>query len=228
MTLPFSVSCLRPFLVARFFEPQRMLSWSLTHPGARVAQCVAWIEVCNTDLPEDTDAVSYISRRMAEAKLSDAVTLVTSRDIRRHHVSQSIIGDDAATCLTTVGLSNGERVGQRISTPVPLAGTINTLLHVSRPLSEGAFLETMSVVTQARTAAILEAGVQRDGVTLTGTGTDCIVVSAPTDGACAQFAGLHTAIGEAVGAAVYQATRDGVETWLRDRETSFAHRTAHA
>lgn len=228
VTLPFSVSCLRPFLVAKFFEPQRMLSWSLTHPGTCVAQRVAWIEVCNTDLPRDTDAASYISQRMAEADLSDAVALVTSRDIRRHHVSQSIVEDDVATCLTTVGLSNGERVGQRISTPVPLAGTINTLLHVSLPLSESAFLETMSLVTQARTAAVLDADVRRSGVAVTGTGTDCIVVAAPAEDAGAQFAGLHTASGEAVGAAVYDATQAGIETWKLDLDAFFARTAAQA
>jgi adenosylcobinamide amidohydrolase len=42
----------------------------------------------------------------------------------------------------------------------------------------------------------------------TGTGTDCIVVAAPTG--TEPFAGLHTEVGEAIGAAVYTAVAGGV------------------
>lgn len=221
--LPFTVDCRPPFLVASFFEPQDMLSWSLTHPGKHVARRVAWIEVKNKDLCENTDPVALVERMTAAAGLADAVALLTSRNIRRHHAVQSVVEEETATCLTTVGLSNGERVGTRIAEPVPLPGTINTLVHVARPLSDATFLETLSVATQARTAAILDARVERAGRIVTGTGTDCIVIAAPQRSDPngqhpdrARFAGLHTAIGEAVGHAVYQATRTGIETWKTD------------
>lgn len=216
--LPFAIDCQPPFLVAAFFEPQEMLSWSLTHPGKHVARRVAWIEVKNKDLGEDIDPVAVVREKLAARNLSDAVALMTSRNIRRHHVEQAIVGDETATCLTTAGLSNGERVGTRVAEPVPLPGTVNTLVHVARPLTEAAFLETLSVATQARTAAIMECRIARAGRLVTGTGTDCIVVAAPagTDRDRAPFAGLHTALGEAVGRAVYAATRRGVETWTAD------------
>lgn len=217
--LPFSIDCRPPFLVATFFAPQEMLSWSLTHPGKHVSQSVAWIEVKNKDLGEGVDPLSLVREKFDAADLPDAVALMTSRDIRRHHVEQAVVEDETATCLTTVGLSNGERVGTRMTEPVPLPGTINTLVHVARPLSEAAFLEMLSVATQARTAAVMDGRIERAGRIVTGTGTDCIVVAAPqtADGARrTSFAGLHTALGEAVGRAVYNATRQGVETWRRD------------
>ena len=50
--------------------------------------------------------------------------------------------------------------------------------------------------------------------TASGTGTDCIAVAAePGDTA---FAGLHTVIGEAAGAATLAAVRRGVKRWLAD------------
>lgn len=82
-----------------------------------------------------------------------------------------------------------------------------------------AFLETMSIVAQARTTAVVDSGVRRGGLAITGTGTDCIVIAAPCGPDGAGFAGLHTAIGEAVGAATYQATSAGIETWKTDFET---------
>lgn len=216
MTLPFTLSCRPPHLVASFDAPQAMLSWSLTRPGFQVARRVAWLEVRNADLPPGEDPLDGIRRLMADADLGDAVTLVTSRDIRRHHVARSEVEGAVAACLATVGLSNGERVGRRCREPVPLPGTINTLVHVSRPLTEAALVETISIATEARTAAVLDAGILRAGVAVTGTGTDCIVVAAPAGDAAAPFAGLHTAIGEAVGAAVYRAIREGAEVWARD------------
>lgn len=193
-----------------------MLSWSITRPGFQTGRRVAWLGVRNADLPASEDPIDSISRLMADADLGDAVTLVTSRDITRYHVAQTEVDDVAAACLTTVGLSNGERVGQRCREPVPLPGTINMLVHVSCPLSEAALIETISIASEARTAAVLDARIVRAGVAVTGTGTDCIVVATPVGQAGARFAGLHTAIGEAVGNAVYRAVREGAEVWERD------------
>ncbi len=83
-------------------------------------------------------------------------------------------------------------------------------------MSDAALIETLSVATQARTAAVMDAQVIRAGAQVTGTGTDCIVVAAPLGDGAARFAGLHTAIGEAVGDAVYRAIREGAEVWQRD------------
>jgi len=66
--------------------------------------------------------------------------------------------------------------------------------------------------------------VRREGVVVTGTGTDCIVVAAPEGAGGAQFAGLHTAIGEAAGDAVYRAIREGVAVWQADWSAATACR----
>jgi adenosylcobinamide amidohydrolase len=216
LTLPFSISVRPPLLVVTFEAPQSMLSWSLTKPGFCEAREVAWLEVRNADLPPSVDPMVSITRLMADAQLEEAVTLVTSRNVARYHVAQASVEGETATCLATVGLSNGERVGERCTEPVWLPGTINALVHVSRPLSQGALIETVSIATQARTAAILDAKVFRAGVAITGTGTDCIVVAAPVGADGVVFAGMHTAIGEAVGKAVYRAIAEGTEIWRGD------------
>ncbi len=216
MQLPFKIECHRPFLIATFPQPNSMLSWAIIRPGYQTASRVVWMEVQNKDLPEHLDATQLIETRLEAADLSNAVGLITSRDICQHHIAQTTIEDVVATCLTTIGLSNGERVGMRSTTPVPLPGTINTLVHVSLPLTQSALLETMSVITQARTTAIIDSGVRRDGVAITGTGTDCVVVAAPIGETSHRYAGLHTAIGEAVGNCTYRAIADGIQTWMID------------
>lgn len=216
MTLPFLLTCSPPYLVARFPAPQRMLSWAIDKPGFQVAERVAWREVRNADLSPGEDPLVTLARLMADADLADAVTLVTSRDITRHHLRQATVDGETATCLATVGLSNGERVGVRCREPVRLPGTINLLVHVARPLTDAALVEMLSIATEARTAAVLDAQVVRGGLKVTGTGTDCIVAAAPVGGNEARFAGLHTAIGEAVGHAVYHAMEEGIAVWQGD------------
>jgi adenosylcobinamide amidohydrolase len=205
-----------PILIAAFDEPHRILSWSMLRPGYQLAQRVAWLEVRNADLPAGVDAAQLIAARVVCAGIDDAVVFVTSRNIRRHHLVRAAAESERATCVTTVGLSNGERVGMRLHEPPPVAGTINTLVSVSRPLTEAAFIEAISIVSEARTAAVVDAGVRRKGVVVTGTGTDCIAVAAPLAGGPAEFAGKHTALGEAIGDAVYRATAEGIREWKVD------------
>jgi hypothetical protein len=47
----FRTSCTQPFLVARFAARQRILGWSLNHPGFAEGEVVAWLEVRDADLP---------------------------------------------------------------------------------------------------------------------------------------------------------------------------------
>ncbi len=216
---PFTFSCAPPFLTARFFAPQRTLGWSMLHPGFSIVRDIVWVEVRDRDLPREVDACAFLRAKLASIGLPQALAFLTARDIRRHHFRQKRVEDVEAACLTTVGLSNGERVGER--KPVrPLVGTINTLVHVSRPLTDGAFVEAVSIVAQARTAAILETWRPREGPAITGTGTDCIVVAAPCEGEPIACAGLHTTVGEAIGGAVCDATREGVEVWALDIATA--------
>jgi adenosylcobinamide amidohydrolase len=212
----FSILCDTPILVAQFARPHAVLSWSLTRPGFTSANSVAWLHVRDDDLPLGLDPVQFLRDRMSAAGLDDAVHLMTSRDIRKHHVAEASVGLAAATCLATVGLGNAARVG---SAPAlhDRAGTINLLVHVDRPLSQAAFVETVSIAAQARTVALVELEWKPHGEVLTGTGTDCIVVAAPRGDPEEQFAGLHTDIGAAVGRAAYDAITLGAKAWIAEQ-----------
>jgi adenosylcobinamide amidohydrolase len=209
----FQLSLEPPYLIVRFGLAQRMLGWSITRPGFGLVREVVWIEVRDADLPLHVDPLDFVSAKLASRGLAEAVVFLTSREIRHHHLARSRIGSATATCLTTVGLSNGEKVGARQQRAAKAVGTINTLVHVSCPLSDGAFVEAVSIATQARTAAVMETNSLREGPAITGTGTDCIVVVAPVQGTPERCAGLHTDLGESIGAAVYEATLAGAKEW---------------
>ncbi|WP_051356997.1 adenosylcobinamide amidohydrolase [Azorhizobium doebereinerae] len=216
----FQITCERPWLVARFTRPQTMVSWSLNRPGFVQAEQVAWLEVGNEELRHAPDPVAWFAARLAARGLADAVGLMTARDVSRYERQSAAVEDVRADCVVTLGLNNGERVGQRVGAHLhPLnAGTINILCAVSEPLTEAALLEAASLVTQARTVALSQVRYRRPGRTeaVTGTGTDCIVVSAPAGSPRTSFAGMHTAIGEVIGACVLRATLAAAANWCAE------------
>jgi adenosylcobinamide amidohydrolase len=216
MRLPFTLACEPPFLILQFGARQNTLSWSITRPGFAAARQIVWLEVRNKDLPHDVDPISLLRENLHARDLDEAVAFMTSRDIRRFHVAQSRVGEATATCVATVGLSNGEHVGKRRGEAAERVGTINAFVHVSKPLTAGAFVESISIASEARTAAILATGELRTTPPMTGTGTDCLVIAAPEGDNPERYAGLHTEQGEAIGAAVYAAIEEGAKTWSRD------------
>ncbi|HEY0708982.1 MAG TPA: adenosylcobinamide amidohydrolase, partial [Polyangia bacterium] len=227
-----SVTLDRPFLVVRFPQLHEVASWAVVGGGRRQTRTVAWLEVRNADLAPGVDAITLADRRLQERGLGEAVGLLTSRRIDRHHEHHAICGDVKARALATVGLSNALRVGDSpgplrvgLHPDAPGYGTINVLAAVSEPLSEEAAWEAMSIAAEARTAAVMEAGFpsRRSGAIATGTGTDCLVVAWPSRApesraAPAAFAGKHTALGHVIGETVFHAVRAGVAAWLAENQ----------
>ena len=205
-----------PWMLAEMDGVHDLLSWSLNRPGFQRAHRVVWREVRNADLPRDLDPKEWLIGELRENRLDDAVALITSRGLDRHVSTYAEVETVGVDCVATVGLSNGERVGRRRTDGGPV-GTINILARSSMPLSEPAMVEALSIVAEARTLAIVEAGHDCGTGIATGTGTDCIVIAAPHGPDPLAFAGLHTPLGEALGKAVLSACRAGVTDWLQEQ-----------
>ena len=204
-----------PWLIADFDVPQRMLSWSVTHPGFVEADQVAWLQVRDADLNQDTDPVAFLRNKMTDMGLENAVGLMTSRDVQHHHFQYAGIGKVNAGCLTTLGLHNASHAGfPEAGSDTTGPGTINSLCHVDVPLTDAAMVEAVSIIAQARTAAMLHKGDGNNAQQVSGTGTDCIVLACPPKGEPSPYAGLHTDAGKALGQAVFRATLDARDEWL--------------
>jgi adenosylcobinamide amidohydrolase len=208
-----SVTLSRPWLSMDLQGPHRVLSWSLTRPGFVTADTILWREVRNADLPQDFDVEGWLRAELAARGTPDAVTLLTSRDLDAYEVAGAQVEGVTAQAVATVGLSNAERIGTRLDRSGKDWGTINVALQVSCPLADAALIELVSIVAQARTAAIIEAGHDLPTGRATGTGTDCIAVAAPPGDQ--PFAGMHTPVGEAAGRAAYRAVKQGVTVWMQ-------------
>lgn len=209
-----NVHLARPWLTFDLGADTQVLSWAINRPGFVTASRIVWREVRNADLPQDMDVLDWLSDELATQQLEDAVAFLTSRDINYFTQETTQVGDICAHCVATVGLSNAERIGHRMDRSTMDWGTINIAVSLNAALSQTGLVETLSIATQARTAAIMDAGISLPTGVATGTGTDCIAVAAPAG--TADYAGLHTEIGEAVGAAVYRATAQGAHQWKSD------------
>ncbi|WP_264210980.1 adenosylcobinamide amidohydrolase [Leisingera thetidis] len=211
----------RPWIEFDLGAEMQVLSWAVNRPGLVAASRILWREVRNSDLPPDLDVGAWFARELAARGGADAVAFLTSRDVRRYCEAEATVEGISAHAVATVGLSNAERIGSRMDYAGRSWGTINVALRLSQGLTCGGLTEAMSIAVQARTAAVMEAGITLPAGAATGTGTDCVAVAAPAGPNA--YAGLHTATGEAIGRAVYQAVHTGALEWKTTNR-----RAAHA
>lgn len=203
----------RPWLSLDFDAPQRVLSWAINRPGLVETRQILWREVRNADLPQDLDVPRWLEAELHQKQSLESVTLLTSRDVRAFRDETVQIEDARARCIATVGLSNAERIGARVDRSGKDWGTINIAVVVAQGLTDAARIEALSIATQARTIAVHDTGLDLPTGRATGTGTDCIAIAAPMGDIA--YAGLHTALGEAIGAAVLRAVSAGAATWMQ-------------
>lgn len=209
------------WLIASFPRPVRACSWAIVRGGLVDAEHVAWLEVREQELRPPVEAGELLGERLREQHLRNAIGLLTSRRLSTYRDVTRVGGGIAARCIATVGLGNALRAGDPPGVSGRI-GTINLLLHVDTPLSDAALVEASAIVTEAKAAAVLEAGIssRRSGRPATGTGTDCTVVScrsprAPGKGAI--YAGKHTQIGSLIGDAAFRAVSEGIAAWLVEK-----------
>ena len=210
--MTFRVTLDRPWLTLDFEAPQRVLSWAVNRPGFVYTSQILWREVRNADLPEDLDVDDWLQHELASISRTEAVVFLTSRDVRAFHDVTTEVEGVRARCVATVGLSNAERVGARVDRRGKDWGTINLVVHTDQALDHAAQLEAMAIAVQARTVGILEVGLSLPSGYATGTGTDCIAVAATRGDT--RYAGLHTALGEAIGQSVLAAVSKGAVEWM--------------
>ena len=217
-----SVTLQRPWLIARLDQRMRLLSHAPWGAGYVTGQTVLWREVRNADLPQDFAVEDWIPAEMARAPVQGEVGMLTSRDVSSWRHARAEVEGAGAEALVTLGLSNAEAVGTRLPWHSADFGTVNILVACSEPLTETAQLEALTIAVQARTAAIMDLGIELASGRATGTGTDCMVIACPPGEGL--YAGLHTPVGEALGRAVREAVSLAGQDWLAWRDAARAAR----
>lgn len=210
------LTCDRPWLTVDLGAPHRVLSWAPHLGGLVTARRILWREVRGADLPDGFDVDPWFAAEMAGRDAAQDVGLLTSRDVTAHVHARAEVEGIGAEAVVTAGLSNAESVGRRRdwSRVARDWGTINIAVRVDVALTPPAMVEALSIATEARTAAVLATGLWMPEGPATGTGTDCIALASPVDGTALPHAGLHTATGEAIGAATRRACDRAIGDWV--------------
>jgi adenosylcobinamide amidohydrolase len=92
--------------------------------------------------------------------------------------------------------------------PIRRPGTINIIVSVPVPLGDAAYVNAVITATEAKTQALLDAGIRA-----TGTASDAVCVAAPVAGEPEDFAGPRSLWGARIARAVHAAVHAGA---LRD------------
>lgn len=124
---------------------------------------------------------------------------------------------NAACAGDPAGWREGEDGWQKVD------GTINLMLLINHPLTEGALARSVVTMTEAKTAALHRLAVRSlySGDLATGTGTDQFAIAAPESGAHRlTSASPHVKLGELIGRAVREATLEALR-WQNGLEASY-------
>jgi adenosylcobinamide hydrolase len=154
---------------------------------------------------------TVVTRAYADIEASAVVTAGVQ-------TNATCAGDPAAWCETNAGF--GEATN----------GTINIILLLNAPLTMAALTRVVSLMTEAKSAALSRLAIPScySSDLATGTGTDQYCVAAPIEGRKPlTSASPHTNLGEIVGCAVRDATLEALR-WQNGLEPSFTRGLFHA
>ena len=217
----------RDHMLIRLAQPCRILSSAVLNGGL-----VSATYLLNMRVPENKsadvgahaepeDTLEAYARGLGLA--GPVVGMMTGAHMQSIQVRTACeAGVDIAIALTS-GLSNARRAGDAadarvwFKTDLP-AGTINIALVTSATLPPAAMAECLMIVTEAKTAALADAGVNSpvSGRPATGTGTDATAIISG-GGAAVRYCGKHTRFGELAAQAVIAALSASIAWHWRDR-----------
>ncbi len=194
----------------RLSAPWQVLSSAVLGGGRRHVRSVVHLQV---PLAYAGNRPERDLRRAARALALEGPTigLMTAVDLVETQLFAARAGDAEVRALITVGLRNASRPGEAT---VGGPGTINVVLLCARRLSEAAAIELAMLVSEAKAATIVEAGIRtHNGRSASGTSTDAIAILWRR-GAGREFrhAGSATEIGAVVGRIVTDAIRSRIDT----------------
>lgn len=136
------------------------------------------------------------------------ITAVFAKNLRR---ASALSHEWQVDVYATVGVGNATLAGDDNPPPAYAAGTINIIALVYGHLFPEGLIGAVQTATEAKTRALLEAGVKNAaGKAATGTSTDTVTVVNMAESPTSPFAGPASAAGIAIGRAVYQVVTAGL------------------
>jgi adenosylcobinamide hydrolase len=193
-------------LVWRLGAPMRAVSSTVLGGGVGER---SWI--INAQVPADyarTDPASHL-RELAQLAgcEGDGIGFLTAARVGEWSSGH----DGAVDVYATVGLRHPVWAAGRddaARTPPAPVGTINLVVFAPVVLTDAALVNAVTTVTEAKTQALLEQGIEG-----TGTASDAVGVLCPIGRDPEPFAGPRAAVGAAIARATHRAVTAGSVAW---------------
>jgi len=197
-----------PFLVCRLDADNVVLSSAAVGGGLGTRR---WI--INAQVPIDyerTDLAAHIDelRVVAGLPAEGGVGMLTGA-----HVDGATNAHEAGVeVVSTVGVSEPEWAAAASATVLTPSrvGTINVVACLPVALSPSAMVNAVITATEAKTQALVDAGIQGSG-----TATDAVCIVASASGPVEPFAGPRARWGHRLAVAVHATLRDGISSARR-------------
>ncbi|KAL7497572.1 hypothetical protein ACHAWT_005776 [Skeletonema menzelii] len=240
------------------------ISSAILNGGCQVFETSSLTHVINYKVPSTYDGLNPSPQRLLAnfAKkeqinhCNNTVGMLTAASMETFaHSSRSATGI-SIDVIVTAGLSNSRSAGadadffmireeytttdidtfdERQKQQMMKPGTINTIIVVNAPLTQGAQVEAYAIAIEAKCNACVDHNVTcaKDATKLAmGTGTDCtVLISHKAVPNCGQkvvkYAGKHTIFAEMIGQAVYEATSKAIMTNILYLHYNYATYTIH-
>lgn len=153
--------------------------------------------------PPDVSLARYCTDAGWRGTTVGMMTAASMRSFRMLHATEQ--GIDLAV-MVTAGLLNARRVGdpaehRSMATQSEYVGTINIVVLTSAVLTGAAGVEAVLMATEAKAAALQDAGIRSplSQRIATGTGTDAVAVVSGQGPARIAYCGKHVLFGEILG-----------------------------
>jgi len=194
-----------PVLVWRPAEPALVISSGALGGGIGTRR---WVVNATVPMSYDpTDVPAHLAELASGLGLSGPGTaLVTGLDVTR----VATVTEHGVTAAATVAIGEPAWAAAPPAAGAPV-GTINVVVELPVRLSEGALVDAVATVAEAKVQALLDLGVPG-----TGTCTDATVVGCPTAGPAEAYGGPCSTWGARVARTVYAAVLRGGRDWLAD------------
>jgi adenosylcobinamide hydrolase len=188
-------------LVWRFRRPMLVASTALVGGGLGPCEWAINAEVTNDY--RRTDVEVHVAEMAHALDLHGVgVGMLTAAPVRRHEFSS----DEGVDVDATIGLSHPTWAAsdERVPSDEIATGTINVVVFVPVRLDDGAMLNAIATVTEAKSQALWEAEVPA-----TGTPSDAVTIVCPLEGASIRFAGPRSSWGSRLARAAHTAVLTG-------------------
>ncbi|SNY56991.1 adenosylcobinamide amidohydrolase [Paractinoplanes atraurantiacus] len=183
-----------------------LLVWRLPAPATAISSAVLggglgpcrWVVNATVPMSYDRhDPAEHLSTLAASLGLSGpGVGLLTGVD-----VSQVVhVTDGGVRLWATVGLGTPIQAAAPADGFAERVGTVNFVAWIPQRLSEGALVNAVATITEAKTQAI-----RARGLDATGTATDAVTVLCPPTGPVAAYGGPRSQWGAPLARAAYEA-----------------------